>query len=160
MVIKRPKNLSIFGPLFHSGVQKSKNRKITAVFDRPNLPPSLKMRCTTLKLNQALMYGHEATKKIWAFLDHFITYSNFSFIFKVARRGRRNSKFVFFAILTWKRFLSPFYIGNMSDFHFWTVYTNLLYQVTFGGEDTVVNERRFLLVFIVRWFSGKRNTLT
>jgi len=74
------------------------------------------------------------------FLLHFYTYSSFH-VFPVLENAGQELELIFFLIFTWKSFLLPFYIGNMRDFHFWTGYTLLLYQVTIDEKMTLTFQK-------------------
>ena len=69
------------------------------------------------------------TEKIWEFLDHFFTYLNSTSSLNVAEI--RVGSQIFFAIFTWKSAFSPFYTGNMNDFHFLPIWFLLSWRVTY-----------------------------
>jgi len=101
MVIKHTKKLWAFLDHFftHSGAQNYKKLGVTAFYDPENpanLPPPLKMKCTTGKWDQVLMYGHKTLKKCGYFWTTFSRIWNFTSIFNVAEIRIGSRIFFFF----------------------------------------------------------------
>jgi len=96
-----------------------KKRVIPAVFGPSNPPQPWRMKYTTRKLNQALIYDLRTHKKKSLFSRHFNTHSSFSFISNTGESWKILD-WIFSTIFMWKSILSPFYTSSMSHFDFWT----------------------------------------